>query len=57
MLLNFPNAAPNESYIKSNYPFTDIAFMKVWDSAIQKNEPFFTYAGKKMDTTNGSFIN
>lgn len=56
MLLNFPNAAPNETFVKSNYPFTDIALMKTWDKAIQNNEPFFTYAGKKMDTTNGSFI-
>jgi phage terminase large subunit-like protein len=30
--------------------------MKVWDAAIQKNEPTFTYAGKKMDTSNGQFI-
>lgn len=59
MILNYPNGATkeNESYIKSNYPFTDIAFMRVWDAAIQKNEPTFTYAGKKMDTTNGSFVN
>jgi hypothetical protein len=58
MILNYPNAAikSNEDFIKSNYPFTDIAFMRVWDSAIQKNEPTFTYSGKKMDTTNGQFV-
>jgi hypothetical protein len=58
MILNFPNAAnkENEAFIKSNYPFTDIAFMKTWDSAIQKNEPTFTYSGKTMDTSNGQFV-
>jgi hypothetical protein len=58
MILNYPSAATksNEDFIKSNYPFTDIAFMRVWDSAIKKNEPTFTYSGKKMDTSNGQFI-
>ena len=58
MILNFPNAAnkENEAFIKSNYPFTDIAFMKTWDSAIQKNEQTFTYSGQTMDTSNGQFV-
>ena len=58
MILSYPNFATktNEDFIKSNYPFTDIAFMRVWDTAIQKNEPTFTYSGKKMDTTNGQFV-
>lgn len=58
MILNYPSVATkaNEDFIKSNYPFTDLAFMRVWDSAIQKNEATFTYAGKKMDTTNGQFV-
>ena len=58
MILNYPSAATkeNEKYIKSNYPFTDLAFMRVWDSAIRKNDPSFTYSGKKIDTTNGQFI-
>jgi len=58
MILNYPTAATkeNENFIKSNYPFTDLAFMRVWDAAIQKNEPTFTYSGKKMDTSNGQFI-
>ena len=58
MILNYPNlqTKSNEDFIKSNYPFTDIAFMKTWDSAIQNNEPTFIYSGKKMDTTNGQFV-